>query len=60
VFVRLRPQDPEPAAGELALVAELVRRTSESAQLRQFNPDRTFEVDAAEIAAIHKIAGELF
>ena len=50
----------ESSSGELALVAELKSRSNESAQLRQFNPDRTFQVDTAEIEAIHKIAGELF
>lgn len=41
-----------------AIIAELVRRTSEFAELRQYNPDVTFKVEAASIAAIHRIAGE--
>lgn len=42
-----------------ALVKELVRRTSSGVELRQFNPDVSFEVPAAEIAAIEKVIGEL-
>ena len=46
--------------GKLALVGELLTRTNECARLRQFNPDRSFQVDAAQLEAIYKIAGELF
>ena len=62
VFVRLRSPSAgrETAGGELALVAELARRANETVELRQFHPDRTFQVDAADIEAIHRIAGELF
>jgi hypothetical protein len=62
VFLRLRPAEPTAKTqdAELALIAELVRRTNEFAELRQFNPDRTFRVPDAEIEAIHRIAGELF
>ncbi len=47
-------------AGNVAkvLVKELVRHTASFAELRQFNPDVTFQVDAGEIAAIHKVIGE--
>ena len=41
------------------LIKELVRRTAGAVELRQFNPDATFEVPAAEIAAMEKIVGEL-
>jgi hypothetical protein len=62
VILRLRTPAvfPEAGGGQLALVGELVSRTNDHALLRQFNPDRTFQVSAAEIEAIHKIAGELF
>jgi hypothetical protein len=62
VLVRLKspPAHREEASADFALVAELVRRTNESVELRQFNPDRTFQVDAAAIDSIYKIAGELF
>jgi len=42
-----------------ALIMELVGQTSGGVQLKQFNPDATFEVPAADIAAIEKVAGEL-
>ena len=42
-----------------ALIKELVRRTSGGVELRQFNPDLSFEVPAADIAAIEKVIGEL-
>jgi SOS-response transcriptional repressor LexA len=58
VVVRLRSKTH--GAGEhYALINELVRRTNEAVELRQFNPDLTFSVDASEVEAIHKIAGEL-
>ena len=62
VFVQLKRQDShrEEGCADCALVAELIRLTSEFVELRQFNPDRTFQVDPAGIEAIHKIAGELF
>lgn len=43
----------------VALLKELVSRTSAYVELRQFNPDLTLKVDAAEVEAIQKIAGEL-
>ena len=42
------------------LIGELVKRTNESVELRQFKPDTTFAVSATEIEALHKIIGELF
>ena len=41
------------------LIKELVRRTNEFIELRQFNPKVTTRVDAKRIEAMHKIAGEL-
>ena len=40
------------------LIKELVRRTAAFVELRQFSPDLTFRVDAADIVAQHKIIGE--
>jgi phage repressor protein C with HTH and peptisase S24 domain len=45
-------------AGDQVLIKELVRRSSKQLELRQFNPDVIFPVDAAEILALHKIVGE--
>lgn len=42
------------------LIKELVRRSGTFVELRQFNPDITFKVERSKIAAIHKVAGELF
>lgn len=54
----------EDAAGDRrvtqVLIKELVRRTASFIELRQFNPDVTFKVGADEIAAVHKVVGELF
>jgi len=41
------------------LIKELVRRTGSGLELRQFNPETTFHVPAAEIAGIEKVLGEL-
>jgi phage repressor protein C with HTH and peptisase S24 domain len=58
VVVRLRSRT-KATGEEAALIKELVRRTNDTIELRQFNPDLTFSVDASEVDAIHKIAGEL-
>jgi SOS-response transcriptional repressor LexA len=41
------------------LVKELVRRSSNGVELRQFNPDVTFEIAAADIDAMEKVLGDL-
>jgi hypothetical protein len=41
-----------------ALIKEMVRRTAGIIELRQFNPDLVFAVDAGVVAAIHKVVGE--
>ena len=55
VLVRL---DGESSGASKILIKELVRRTSGLVELRQFNPNVAFTVDAAKIHAIHKIIGE--
>ena len=37
----------------------LVRRTTKTFELRQFNPDMTVEIDADEVDSTFKIVGEL-
>lgn len=56
VLVRLKSAraDAQPV-----LIKQLVKRSAASVELRQFNPDLTFAVDAAEVAAILRIPGEL-
>jgi phage repressor protein C with HTH and peptisase S24 domain len=41
------------------LIKQLVRQDSAALDLRQFNPDRQFAVERAEIDAIFKVLGEL-
>jgi SOS-response transcriptional repressor LexA len=45
-------------ANGAALIKEMVRRTAGVIELRQFNPDLVFAVDAGVVAAIHKVMGE--
>jgi phage repressor protein C with HTH and peptisase S24 domain len=40
------------------LIKELVRTSASAIELRQFNPDVTFAVEAAEIVIVHKVVGE--
>ena len=42
-----------------ALLMELVRRTAGHVELRQFNPEATVRVATSQIAAVHKVVGEL-
>src|SRR5689334_20156576 len=41
------------------LLGELVRKTGSGVELRQFNPDATFHVDAADVGGVEKVLGEL-
>lgn len=55
VVVRLQSPGPSVAV----LIKELVKRSTAAIELRQFNPDLHFRVDAAEVEAVHKVVGEL-
>lgn len=57
VLVRLRTSSG--GEGELVLLKELVKRTADGLDLRQFEPDRTVKVGASEVVAIEKVVGEL-
>lgn len=57
VVVQLRTAS-EAGRAVNVLVKELVRRSAKFIELRQFNPDVTFRVPAADIAALHKVVGE--
>lgn len=60
VLVKLKSQKPAgPATSVRTLIKELVRSSSLGIELRQFNPDLTFQVPAAEIDSIEKVLGEL-
>jgi SOS-response transcriptional repressor LexA len=65
VIVQLRGEGPQqaPTNGDpitLVLIKELVRRSATFIELRQFNPDVTFRVETARVAAIHKVIGEVY
>lgn len=57
VVVRLRGS--REGESDLVLLKELVKRTADGLELRQFKPDRKFKVDSAEVSSIHKVVGEL-
>jgi phage repressor protein C with HTH and peptisase S24 domain len=61
VLVRLKPRGSDEDSGErtAVLIKELVRKSGSGVELRQFNPDATFHIDAKDIAAIEKVLGEL-
>jgi phage repressor protein C with HTH and peptisase S24 domain len=56
VVVKL--EDVADQRGSKALIKELVGRSAGFVELRQFNPDIRFRVDASSISAIHKVVGE--
>lgn len=63
VVVQLRGRNGDDEHRErvsLVLIKELVRRTASYIELRQFNPDLTFRVEAERVAKIHKVIGEVF
>ena len=55
VVLRLRQEGDGPAR---VLIKEMTRRTSRFVELRQFNPDAVFRVDASQVASLHKVVGE--
>jgi hypothetical protein len=63
VVVQLRGTNGDAESRDrvaLVLVKELVRRTAAFVELRQFNPDMTFQVEATRIVKMHKVVGEIF
>lgn len=61
VVVHLRAPDGRSEQGPVrVLIKELLRRTAGFVELRQFSPDVSFRVGASEIAAVHKVMGEVF
>jgi SOS-response transcriptional repressor LexA len=57
VLVKLKGNAADPTLP--ALIGELVRKTTGGIELRQFNPDTVFVVQAADVAAVERIVGEL-
>jgi SOS-response transcriptional repressor LexA len=44
----------------LVLIKELVKRTATHYELRQFNPDVTFQVPIERVVKMHRVVGEVF
>lgn len=61
VLVKLKGGTHDDSSGAIVstLIKELVRRTGSGVELKQYNPEITFEVPAAEIDGIEKVMGEL-
>jgi phage repressor protein C with HTH and peptisase S24 domain len=62
VIVQLRSAEgAEQAADQITmvLIKRLVRRGPTSIELRQFNPDTTFRIEAERIASVHRVRGRL-
>jgi SOS-response transcriptional repressor LexA len=63
VVVQLRGTEGDAEHREritTVLIKELARRTASYIELRQFNPDVIFRVEADRVAKIHKVVGEVF
>jgi phage repressor protein C with HTH and peptisase S24 domain len=60
VIVQLRGGEGEGERIKMVLIKELVRRTASYVELRQFNPDTVFRVEAKRVAAMHKVRGTYF
>ena len=59
VIVKLKAESGHGSGAVLVLITELVRRSGSGIELRQFNPDITFNVPTDEVQAIEKVLGEL-
>jgi phage repressor protein C with HTH and peptisase S24 domain len=61
VIVQLRGNGEEDVADRvtMVLIKRLVKRTAAFVELRQFNPEMTFQVPIARVAAIHRVSGRL-
>jgi SOS-response transcriptional repressor LexA len=58
VVVQLRASGPAQSDRvKLALIKRLTRRSPTFLELRQFNPDRTFQVPVEQVAAVHRVRG---
>lgn len=61
VIVQLKGEGREDLADRvtMVLIKRLVKRGPAFIELRQFNPDHTFRVEAERIAAVHRVRGRL-
>lgn len=60
VIVQLRGREGDDDRIKMVLIKRLVRRGAGFVELRQYNPDMTFRIDAKRVAAMHKVKGTLF
>lgn len=63
VVVQLKGADTEDQFEErvtTVLIKRLVRSSASFIELKQFNPEVTFRVERARIAAVHKVIGEAY
>lgn len=61
VIVQLRGDGADQLANRvtMVLIKRLARRSATFVELRQFNPEKTFRVPMARVAAIHRVSGRL-
>jgi phage repressor protein C with HTH and peptisase S24 domain len=59
VVVKLKDAPDGRSGAVPILIKELVGKTGDGVELRQFSPDVTFNVGTGDIEAIHKVLGEL-
>lgn len=57
VVVQLRSEDGDDERITMVLIKELVRKGSDFYELRQWNPERIFRVEAKRVAHAHKVVG---
>lgn len=60
VIVQLRGKAGDDDRVKMVLLKRLVRRGAGFVELCQFNPEKTFRIDARRVAAMHKVTGTLF
>jgi phage repressor protein C with HTH and peptisase S24 domain len=61
VIVQLKSEAGEDLADRvtMVLIKRLVKRGPTYIELRQFNPEQTFRVEMARVAAVHRVRGRL-
>jgi hypothetical protein len=60
VIVQLRGPEDDGERIKMVLIKELVRRTANYVELRQYNPDMTFRVEAKRVASLHAVRANFF
>lgn len=60
VIVQLKGRDGDDDRIKMVLIKKLVRRSPSMIELRQYNPDKTFQIEARRVHRIHKVAGPIY